>query len=724
MQKNFQVGEILVQGPARSCGAKTFILTSPMLNGGAKAEVLFGIMAAEAPRKVVERLTERLAEALRASFFDASGSLDQRYEAALKQANKTILAFLHEHRLSLPGIKLRGVVGTLSDDTLLISNRGTMRGIVLVPRNGRMNSLSLFKEGSDTQTNPKFFSSFQSGSLLPGSMIIAATKELFQVLDETYLKRLFSEKDSVDASRDIRMMLKGKSQAVSLTLTTAPKEADETVAETEPAPVAPKRTPAKPRIPVPRAHRAVVARKREKQPPLPVNMDIGEIGAKSIEGLLLFIWSYVKIIPLALWAGLKGLGTVMKVLFRSLRAAGALTSANGRRQVASQLKALPKETASRGLNRFNALPTRSKAHLLLLLIVSAVFVHGILFSVQRHSVAMAAKAYEAKLAEIEQLQTDLDTSLIIGNDRRSHDILSRLEGLVAVLPEETDNELRAKDELRGMIDVKRDTLRRIVTVAQPEVLATFEDPTGEFTGGLLTWFDKSLYLFSRTTSSVKTVALDGSVADTAFDGPLGGVRDITPGRTGLLLASQEGEIHYWNPAETETSAYPDYNAGASPVLFYEGRLYTARPDGMMLRRSILSERFGAEYEVLQSPSDLQDITGLAADGAAYLLSRDGQLRKYMKGLPVGEFKPPVIDPAPTQAADLWADPNSEWLVFIDRNSDRIFMIDSETGKLAAQVTSPEFGKISSASVDPRGQYVYLLSGNRVLSIPLKPPALK
>jgi len=716
MSKNLQIGEIAVPGPSRSSGIKTFILTSQMSEDSAGVEVLFGILAAEAPRKIIEKLTERLSDALRPAFFGTTGDSESRYETVLKQANKTILAFLHEHRLSLPGIKLRGVVGVLSDDVLMVSNRGSVRGLVLIPRNGKMTSISLFKEGSDNSTNPKFFSSFQSGKLTPGSMIITATRELFSVLDEPYIKRLFSEKDSVEASREIRQVLKGKSQVAALTITLPGAEEAATAKQEEVRREIP-------RISIPRASRASIKRRRAGQPLLPVNMDIGEVGAKSIEGLLLLILKYLKIIPQIIWAGIKGLGIALRLLTRVPKAASAISSTEGRKEVMGKVKALPRAISNRGVERFNSMPLRSKAHLLLLLIVSAVFIHGILFSFHRHSVALAARSYEAKLAEVEQLKTDLDTSLIIGNDRRSHDILYRLEGLVAALSEKTDNELKAKNELLNLIVSKRSALRREVNISQPEQLAFLEDINGEYANGIMTWFDKSLYIFSRKTNSVKTVSLDGSVNSLSIEGFEGGPVSVAPARTGILLVSSGGSITYWNPTDGEIVEYPDTAKPDSPILYYEGRLYSVRDDGMIIRRSILNKRLGPDTNVLQSPSDLNKISGLAADGAAYLMSPSGELRKYMKGLPVGEFKPPVIDPKPNNSGSLWTNVESEWLVFIDVGGDRVFMVESGSGKLAAQLTSASFSRISSAAVDPRGEYVYLLDGRRILSVPLKAPSL-
>lgn len=704
MQQHPKLGEIIIPGPPRNTGIRSFILTEGAA-GGRAPEMLFGLLAADAPKKIVDKLVDRLIDEVRPAFFSGTGDAEARYEETLKQANKSILAYLHEQKLSLPGIKLRGMMAALSDDALLVSNRGSLRGLLIMTKQGKTSAMRLFAEGSDTATNPKFFSSFQQGVLPPGSVLVAGTKELFTAVDEPFLKRVFTERDPSEAGRELRKGLSDKTAVAALTLA-MPSEAP---AEAE----------ASPGTPVPAPRLTSPKPRRRKGADLPMNMDIGEVGAKSIEGLLVFILTYLKLIPKALFALARGIITFFRLLGHAPRAARALADPAKRADLASGAKSFPRRMARGGLNRFNALPTRSKAHLLLLIAVSALFVHGILYSFHRHSEALAAKAYEAKLAEIGQLQTDLETSLIIGNDRRSHDALARLESLIAELPEE---EADTKAELTEELREKRDRLRRYVRIKDPEVLASYEDAEGRFAGGAFAWFDRALYLFAPSGDAVKSFGLDGSVTDVAIDAPAP-IRDVAPARTGILIAFEDGQVGFWRPDAPEVTVYPDLNVGRSPILYYQSRLYSMRDDGMMVRRPILDGRLGAPTDVLLSPSDLSEATGIAADGAAYLLSSAGDLRKYLKGSVVDGFDPPVIDPTPRRADDLWADVDSRWIVFLERDEDRIIMVDSATGRMAAQLVSDDFGDISSVAVDPGGEQAYLHSGTRILSVPLKGPGI-
>lgn len=690
MKEQLHLSEVIIPGAGRSSGVKSFLLTRPSAGGG--VSVFFGLFAADAPRKVVEKIAERAAEASAPTFFDGVSDMEQRYESALKQANKAVLNVLHEQRLSLPGIKLRGIIGACENGRLMVSNRGSMRGVALFPKGGTMTGIRLFQEGPDTSTNPKFFSSFQSGALPPGSRVVLATGELFQAVDEPFLRDLFGREAPAAAARALKQKARGRALAAALTLAVPPDDLEpiaESRAASPPDPV--RKGPVRP------------ARRGE-----PAGLDIGELGAKTVEGAFVLAWNGLKAVPGGLAAGVRSAAVLARFLFRLPVLLGRVDWKNAHRAA-----------YERAASRFRTMPKRSRAYLVLLVLVSAVFLHGLVWTLGRHSAALAARAYEAKLAEIEQLKTELETSLIIGNDRRSHDVLARLAAAVEALPAANEAERRARSGADAFLEAKRSALRRIVTIADPMRLAEFEDMTGAYASATLAWFDRKVHIFSATEPSVMSIGPDGSASETTFANAPGPVASAAPARTGLLLRFSDGQVGFWNASASDVFLYPAFSAD-SPILFYESRLYSMRPDGMLERRPVLNRQLGSPADVLQAPTDLSAVSSIAADGAAYLLSPKGEVRKYMKGIPSESFRAPAIDPPISDAVGLWADPGSPWLVFAERGGGRIVVLDASSGKLAAQMTSPAFSPVIGAAVDAKGQEIAVLSGRTVYVVPLKP----
>lgn len=696
-------------------GARTFMLTTPASSDGA-VELLFGLFAAEAPKKVVEKLCDRLSEDLRPVFFapgSVSGDPEARYESALKQANRTIIGFLYDHHLSLPGIKLRGAVGVLSRDRLLISSRGQIRGLLFVPQGKILAAYTLLEETPDRLADPKFFFTLQSGTIRPGARLLLATSELFRALDESHVKNLYGAGDLAKANRDLKNALKNGRDPVTI-LTLALPQNQETAEAIE-------RPGAGDRKLKTGGHQASSLKPQTSSPSeLPIGPDIGELIARGIRFVFSALGRGLGLFPRLIAAAARGFAAAIRSTASLPGRLFRLTDADARRRALQSLASAPDRAVARGIERLNVLPSSSRLHLLLFAVVMTLFLHGLLYSARRERVIGQVKAYEAGLTEIQGLQTDLDANLIYGNDQRSRELLSRLETLVNGLPESTASQKKAKLTFRQAADSRRDRLRRIVRIASPADVTDLGDASGTFRADALAWFKDRLYAFSSLSPSVRIVPADGSAASKTLQG-LGGVRSAVAARTGIILMLTDGTTAFW---DGEGDAVQPY-AGATfepdaPLLYYQGRLYARGPGSGVTRRPVKSREFGAPSDALQSPADLPAVSGLASDGALYLLSPAGTTRKYLKGLPVGDYQSGSIDPAPQAAAALWTSAESKWLAFIERGGDRLFLVDKKTGQLAAQLTSDQFRGLAALAVDDKGETAYLLSENRILKIPLNP----
>lgn len=702
--KSVSIGEIHVPGSGTLQNARTFLLTAPASSAGTPA-LLFGIFAADAPRKVVEKLCDRVAEEARPAFFSEGD--EAGFEKALTNINRVIVGFLYDHGLSMHGIRLRGALGGLSDGQLFVASRGNLKGLLLVPQCGALVPYTLFEEAAARENDPKFFSSLQAGRLPPGSRLLATTGELFQALDEAFVRDVFVRSDADGAVRALKNALRASRLPVAaLTLTVpGPELADAPQArraaaggrEQGAADVAPPQRRA-PKIP----------------PPAPT--DFGELAARGLRAAVEF--------------GVRGLLALLRLLGRALLAAGrlpfaaaralaALCRAESRAKLIADCRAAPDRCLAAGIGRLNAIPAASRIHLYLLLACAAVFLHGILFSFRHQLAVNEAKAYEAKLAEFHGLQADFEASLIYDEDRRSRDLLARMRAILDALPAETKAQRRAKDDAAASLEKAAAALRRLVLPASVTAVADLTGRTG-FEDGIIARFGGKLYVFSRTSPAVLAVAA-GDVLEKKLDGAASGAAAVAAARTGFLIVGADGKVRYWNPAGTETHEYPGVLLDPpSPVLFYEGRLYYATTEGFIVRRQVAASTLGAPAQALQSPIAPAPM-GLAADGALYLLTGDGTVRKFMKGAEDGAFAPPAMDP-PLSAASLWTAVGSDRLAFIASGGDRIVLLDKATGRLLAQLSSPELAGLVSMTVADDGRSAAVLAGGKVLDVTLEPAA--
>lgn len=696
------IGEIHVPGGSGLVAARCLTLTSPPQSGG-ELELFFALLAAEAPKRVVEKLSDRLAEDVRAVFFQ-KGEVESRFEAALKQANKTILAFLYEHGLSLPGIKLRGAAAALSGGQLFVSSHGAVRGLLYVPQEDALAPYALFDDAPDKAGEPKFFTSLQTGAFPDGGRLVIATSELFQSLDDGFVRDALGQADFAKASRDIKSALRNAREPVSiLSLSSPPPAFASGQAPAQKAATAPLRPAAQARPPAP---------KRSSAPPI-VGPDIGELVARALRRTLLFAGRLLRASGLFLWRLLKGLALLP---LRIPRAAAVLANRESRTKLVNVCVSAPDRCLSAAVMRLNALPAQSRAQFLLLLAVGAIFLHGLAFSFKRELGVREAKAYEATLTELQQAQSDFEAGMIYDSEDRSRERLAHMEALAEALPEKTVAQQKTKAEARRGVEDERAKLRHITAVDKPSVFAGLDDQTA--TPSAMAWFQGKLYVFSSSSARVHVFSPEGAAAADPDIPGMSGVTAAAPAHTGFLLEDASGRVTFWNPDTGETTAYPDPIAPGAPILFYEGRLYVANADGTVNRRPVATRSLGSPADVLRGAPP--SVSGMAVDGAVYLLSRDGSTRKYLKGASVQEYAASTVDPAPADAASLWASPDSGKLVFADLGGDRAYVVDKTTGRLLSQLTAPEFQGLRAIAVDDQGNTAYLLSGaGKIYAVPIK-----
>ena len=693
------IGEIHVPGGAGLVSARTLTLTSPPSNEGG-LELFFGMFAADAPKKVVEKLCDRLAEEFRPVFF-RPGDAEARFEAALKQANKTILAFLYEHGLSLPGIKLRGAVAALSGGKLYAAARGAVRGTLYVPSGSSLAPYALFDDAPEKPGEPKFFTSLQAGAFPEGARLVVATTELFQALDDAFVGTTLGQPDFAKASREIKHALRAGRYPVSILALSSPPPAG-AYAEA-PAEEAPKS-----------ARAAKPAAARPAAPPI-VGPDIGELVARGLRAGLLFAGRLLTILAGGLWNLLRA---VVAIPLKAPRLVAVLASPGSRAALIENCRTAPDRCMTAAVERLNALPAQSRNHFLALLLVAAVFTHGLLFSFQRQLSLNEAKAYEASLAELQSLEGDFEAGIIYENEARGRELLARMEAIAAALPVENEAQRLVKGDADAAIARAKEKLRRVVAIENPAAFSRIDDVAGA-SPSAMAWFGDKLYVFSSTGPRVRVISSEGAAAaDPEIAALPSGVAEAAVARTGFILKDASGKTVYWNPDTGETTEYPDAGLGASPILFYQSRLYAAAPDGLVTRRSVAAKSLGAASDVLRgAPADPASI---ATDGAVYLLYRDGATRKYMKGAAVPDHAPAPIDPPAASAGQLWASADSDKLMFIDEGGDRAFTVDKASGRLLAQMTAPQFNGLLAGTADEKGRTMYLLAGDgTIYAIPIK-----
>lgn len=361
------------------------------------------------------------------------------------------------------------------------------------------------------------------------------------------------------------------------------------------------------------------------------------------------------------------------------------------------------------------MPRRYRYLFLVLILILAGLGNGAIYLIRHQAVTSSVRAYEAQLSEIQRLQTDLETSLIYGNETRIQELIGQITDKLNALPNKTTAQKRAKAALQEVVAAAERHLRKealLKTTPFVNLGATLPSP-----GPLVSWNDR-VFVFSSSEPKVAEIKTAGAASSVRqLTGINVGVAQVLPATTGLVLHLTNGQLGFWNPDSNTVTTYLDANfAVETPLMFYQSRLYHAKPDGSVVRQSVQAKNLGSE--IVAALATGTTVSGLAADGALYLLAPNGNVSKLIKGIPASGFKTPTPNPIVTNASGLLVGSQGNFLAYLDRAGGRMFVLDKQDGSLIATVTDDSLKNLKDWSLDEAGGRLFLGFGNEIKTVRL------
>jgi hypothetical protein len=466
------------------------------------------------------------------------------------------------------------------------------------------------------------------------------------------------------------------------------------------------------------------AQPRPSAQPRPVTResvaDPGELVSRGVQAAMIGAAGGLRALPKTISVVTTGAASAAtasgRIAARALKVAVApLRDETGRLSLA-KVRTAPFRLAEAGIVGLNAVRRRRYLFLVLVLLTAGL-VNGAIYLVRHQAVMSNVRAYEAQLSEIQGLETDLETSMIYGNETRIQELVGQMTTKLNALPETTAAQKRGKAALQEIVAAAERHLRKEIDL-KPASFAVLGSNLAA--PGPVAYWNGKLYAFSSAApEALETKTAGATPTKRHLTGVSVGVTQAIPATTGLILLLTDGQLGFWNPAADAVVPYAGVTfPAATPLLFYQGRLYHAKPDGSVVRQSVLTAKLGSEV-VAATPTGLpagrqgSPATSIAADGSLYLLAANGSVSKLIKGIPASNFQTPAPNPGVTDASALLVETQGNLLAYLDRALGRMFVLDKRDGSLVATASDPSLKSLTAWSLDESGGRLFLESGNSV-----------
>ncbi|MDD5438264.1 MAG: hypothetical protein PHC70_03915 [Patescibacteria group bacterium] len=340
-------------------------------------------------------------------------------------------------------------------------------------------------------------------------------------------------------------------------------------------------------------------------------------------------------------------------------------------------------------------------------------------------VATERAAWEQKFAQAADLRNRAESSLMYAKDSETKASVDQAMGIVNALDTSNNDRKQRVTGLKTELSQINEKLRKASVATN--VVELFSLPVtaadGSLTAPVMT--DKTAYTVNNQDHQVVAVDIASHTAKTsALPSGSGRIVAGSIGEKSLVLLDDKGQFYAMNLDDNKVQALNKMSQASSSVavindmVVYNKKAYILDgTKGLITRLVKTSTGFGSPSTYAKA--DAVPLTGsvaMAIDSNVFVAKSDGSVLRLLSGKQEA-FGLSAIDPQLRSIASIWTEMDDPRIMVTDPADKRLVIFD-KTGLLTAQITSPDFSGIRAASSKLGQKQALVVSGNRLLLVPL------
>lgn len=726
---NTTVSELLIYNPESSEGfAETFVFEPEEKEEEPYGRLMVLVSFDEQTPKTAE-ISEAIASIMQNEYYRPSERTpEQQFEYAIKRVNDILGDLASAGEISWIG-KLNSIITAIVGSEILLTSSG--QAFVYLVRRQQLAHLNKESSSIPLKPNPlKTYENIINGRLNPDDKFVFLSPSILDYIEKPKIKEIVDRFTPEIAARHLQSKLvsfQEKKAMAALIVSTADSSKPVTAAPAAPLPNLPS---AKPEV----QSRAEASPRHTPGALARTSRILRSIAAKTASGTKNKILPFLKgkkiasnnqpAHPATAWRGPAVAGAAAPSLQEPLTSRKPYTYTDLRRKpwwkkFFITLQNLGKAMWESFAAWFHRLPKTSK--FLFIIVVALVIAFLIsLAAVRGGKQSQEQRAtYNNRTSEANQKEQDAQAALIYGNDAKARQLLDEAQSLAQeVQATKYRNEEAAA--VLAQVEKDRQRLNHITMVDNPETVADFSTlgegvrPQGLVLAG------KYLAAYNPDQPSLYTYQLSDKKYEAVEIKTSGKLTAAASSDTDIALFSNTPElIDYKTGSASDTAAGlglpSDTRVNAMKV--FGNRLYALDPGANQIQQfSFTVGGFSKPSNWFSQPVDLSQAVDLAIDGTVYVLTSDGRVLKFLRGISqdftLGEMTTPLSSPTAIATSD-----NTSNLYILDPQNKRLVVLDKE-GVLKNQYISDTFTDLRGMAIDEANSKAYLLNETKILGIML------
>jgi len=327
------------------------------------------------------------------------------------------------------------------------------------------------------------------------------------------------------------------------------------------------------------------------------------------------------------------------------------------------------------------------------------------------------KKYEELNTLIEQKQNQAEANLIYSNDKGALESYKEMNELLKQLPQETDEQKEKHEKFKEKYNEFLEKIRK-VTKIDPEEISNFNNLLKESTPDNITFSLKNNKIYAGDSAQKSIYILDTIENSTTI------LAELTKPINSLLYPakSDSEQIYYYNNSSiinfdinSETLGELNIALGNVSVISadtYNNRLYLLdKNKGQVLRFNRKGDSFSSPYAWSTANSDLKEAVDMSIDGNIYVLLKNGDVVKFLRG-EIVDFKLEIIDPKLNNPTKIIASKDNNYLYILEPSSSRVIVYNKE-GEFQMQYKINNLENIKDFQINDKEKTFYFLNNSSV-----------
>ncbi|MFA6446678.1 MAG: hypothetical protein WCW31_00280 [Patescibacteria group bacterium] len=381
------------------------------------------------------------------------------------------------------------------------------------------------------------------------------------------------------------------------------------------------------------------------------------------------------------------------------------------------------QTMLRNLNagHGNYLDKGKKKYIIIGISALAIIIIG--YAVWKHNQTAAAQQaiWDSSYNQAVDYRNQAESSLVYAKDSQTRTEIDMSEKILTGLDTSTADRKARAQKLSTEISQIKEKLRKLVPLSGVTELYSLPVTSPDNTLAAPIMTEKYAYVADNQLKQV--LKIDLATKETkkiAYPSKMGDVKFGSLGDLSIVFMDDKGQLMALTLANDQASELNKLSqtSSTSDLVVYNKRAYVLDgQSGKILRYTKTDAGFGSASRYIQDPSiDLVGAVGLAIDSNVYVAKSNGQILKFLSGKQE-TFSPIAIDPPMSSVSSIWTDLDDPRIMVTDPAEKRIVIFD-KNGLLTAQLTSNEFGVLKDIKSRTNSKQAVVLSGNRLLLVPL------